>query len=79
VAGRTIGVFSADDGQIGSATGSGSFHFDFYNCGPNGVSVNVDDAVETSSGTFTICGGGVEVPQRALLHFRSLSKARFNP
>ncbi len=49
----TIAVFSADDGQISSAAGSGSFHFDFYNGGPNGVSVNVDDAVETSSGTFT--------------------------
>jgi len=49
----TIGVISADDGQISSGTGTGSFHFDFYNGGPNGVSVNVDDAVEASSGTFT--------------------------
>jgi hypothetical protein len=49
----TIGAFSADDGRINSGIGSGTFHFDFYNGGPNGVSVNVDDAVEASSGTFT--------------------------
>lgn len=49
----TIGLFSAANGHISSGTGPGTFHFDFYNTGPNGVTVNVDDGAVSSSGTYT--------------------------